>query len=268
MNGKSAVGFCLVLGLLSSCASYMKRKECEKSNWFSIGEQAALRGERPDADKFVQECKAVEADFNSSDLDRGFKKGMAQYCTADQAVKTGKEGLVFNEEFCEPADLRVLKVKYLQGLNDYCSESGGKRIGSEGKVYTKICKGEQELSFLKGYQPARKNYLVAAAKSMERELLLKQKEADSKEERLIRLGKEKSRLQARLTRTKMVPTVDPVTGKEKYSWVEVEDSSASSQIDFLNMQEHTLESEISKLRREMDTMSKSISAMEAEAAAL
>ena len=67
------------------CASYFKRKECEKINWFDHGQSVAMRGDRLNADKAVNECRKVEADISETQLDLGFKSGMQKYCDPTNA---------------------------------------------------------------------------------------------------------------------------------------------------------------------------------------
>ena len=55
MNRKIGLVFALVIStlLLSSCASYFVRKDCEKKNWYQVGYDAALRGDRISNDETV-----------------------------------------------------------------------------------------------------------------------------------------------------------------------------------------------------------------------
>ena len=85
----------------AGCASYFKRKECEKTNWFEHGQKVAMSGKRMDADPFVKECRKVEAEFSFTDLDNGFKSGMAKYCTGDNVFLVGKAGKPFSYEMCD-----------------------------------------------------------------------------------------------------------------------------------------------------------------------
>ena len=73
---------------LVACSSWFKRRECNKTNWFSYGEKVAMSGRRLDEDSFINECRKVEADVSDSQLDRGFKTGMATYCQPQTAYET------------------------------------------------------------------------------------------------------------------------------------------------------------------------------------
>ena len=44
---------------LVSCSSWFKRRECNKTNWFTHGEKVAMSGKRLDEDSFINECRKV-----------------------------------------------------------------------------------------------------------------------------------------------------------------------------------------------------------------
>ena len=85
--------------VLSSCSSYMIRKECEKLNWYQVGFDAAMRGDRISNDDSVSRCRKADAEMSESQLDVGFKAGMSKYCQPDTVFQTGKNGDLFNTDF-------------------------------------------------------------------------------------------------------------------------------------------------------------------------
>ena len=90
------VSLLILLGLnLVACASYMTRKSCEATNWFDYGKKVALDGRRLSGDDFIQQCYKAEGEVAESDLDKGFKTGMAMYCQPDTAYQTGRGGNFF-----------------------------------------------------------------------------------------------------------------------------------------------------------------------------
>lgn len=147
--------------LLTSCASYFIRKECEKINWFEQGKKAALAGAFPAADTTVQKCRKAEADIDEGALDRGFKSGRENYCSVGGAFETGKRGETFNYGLCDGVSKAVLEPKHTEGVKAYCQPENGFELGRLGSIYTKICPAKLEKPFLPQYQKGRKLWLTA-----------------------------------------------------------------------------------------------------------
>lgn len=145
--------------LMSSCTHYMVRKNCEATNWFDYGQNVALEGRRLTGDQFLNECYKAEAEISESDLDRGFKAGMAKYCLPEQAYQTGRNGNFFSEEMCVGQGLAQLKLRHTSGVLDYCKRENGYNAGASGKVYNKICPSDLEKAFLPEYNRGRIRYL-------------------------------------------------------------------------------------------------------------
>lgn len=143
----------------SSCAHYMTRKTCEATNWFDYGQNVALEGRRLTGDQFLSECYKAEAEIAESDLDRGFKAGMAKYCEPEQAYQTGRNGNFFSEEMCTGQGLSQLKLRHTSGVLDYCKRENGYNAGASGKTYNKICPSDLEKAFLPEYNRGRIRYL-------------------------------------------------------------------------------------------------------------
>jgi hypothetical protein len=137
----------------------MTRKTCESTNWFEYGQNVALEGRRLTGDNFLNECYKAEADIAESDLDRGFKAGMAKYCLPEQAYLTGRNGNFFNEEMCTGQGVSQLRLRHNAGVLDYCKRENGYGAGASGKVYQKICPSELEKAFLPEYNRGRVRYL-------------------------------------------------------------------------------------------------------------
>lgn len=142
---------------LTSCTSYFIKKDCEKQNWYQVGYDAALRGERISNDDKVTKCRKVEAEISESQLDLGFKSGMGRYCQPEGAYQTGRAGDSFNTEFCESQSLPLLTRKHQEGINAYCEN--GLSAGTSGKKYKNVCPPGLEKSFLPEYKKGRKKYL-------------------------------------------------------------------------------------------------------------
>lgn len=155
----------------SSCANFFIRQQCEKYNWYQVGYEAALRGERISNDDKVSVCRKAEAEISESQLDTGFKAGMARYCQPDTAYQTGKQGDTLNMDFCEPNILGVLRKRHYEGNIAYCKD--GLTAGQSGKRYKSVCSAELEKTFMPEYKKGRKKYLdgmVQAKQIRQREL--------------------------------------------------------------------------------------------------
>ena len=149
--------FLLTLSLMG-CASYMKRKACESTDWYQHGYQYAMQGKRLDSDPFIKECREVEAKMDYAAADTGFKAGMVNYCKEDNAYNKAFAGDSFNYDFCEPNSITKLKGSFLRGRDKLCN-SGAYEFGASGKVYAGQCKDNNEPPFLKKYGQGRYKYL-------------------------------------------------------------------------------------------------------------
>lgn len=150
----TALLFCV---LQASCTSYLIRKDCEKLNWYQVGFDAAMRGERIANDAKINACRKAEADISESQLDLGFKAGMGRYCDIEQVYQIGKVGDNFNTEFCDPGQISRLKQRHREGVLIYCQN--GSVAGLSGKKYQQVCPENLEKTFLPEYRKGRKKYL-------------------------------------------------------------------------------------------------------------
>lgn len=220
--------------LTTSCTSYFVRKDCEKLNWYQVGYDAALRGERISNDSQVNQCRKVEAEISESQLDLGFKAGMGRYCQADGAYQTGRAGDTFNSEFCDPNQLSLLTQKHKEGLTAYCND--GMSAGTSGKKYKNVCPPNLEKGFLPEYKKGRKKYLSGLVMTNEEKLTANQQE-------VIRLQFDKNSYERRLM---LLPAA--VAGKpDNYA---SERSSLSNQVGSLNSQIYQKNAQIQKWRDE------------------
>ncbi len=160
--------------LFSSCANYFIKKDCEKKNWYQVGYDAALRGERISNDPDVSQCRKVDAEISESQLDVGFKAGMSRYCQAEGVFQTGKNGDLFNTDFCEPNQMAMLKRKHQEGLDAYCTD--GTTAGLSGKKYKNVCQAKLEKTFLPDYRKGRKKYLGGMVQNSESKMQMTQGE--------------------------------------------------------------------------------------------
>ena len=156
----------LFLGV-AGCASFLKRQECDKINWYKHGEAIAMRGEWLNADTQLNECRAAEADISESKLDQGFKSGREKYCTTENSYAVGRVGDGFSKDLCDNPQQSVLLLSHKKGLNDYCSKANGYNAGVSGKKYKNNCSLELEAGFLPEYKKGRMKYVQSQIQILE-----------------------------------------------------------------------------------------------------
>ncbi|OFZ11390.1 MAG: hypothetical protein A2Z20_07645 [Bdellovibrionales bacterium RBG_16_40_8] len=159
----------MILSLVG-CASYFKRKECEKTNWFQHGQNVAMNGQNLENDTFLNECHKVEAEISESQLDLGYKKGRSNYCEPETAHRTGKNGDPFVASMCDGHNLRLLRKAHHEGILAYCQPENGEPAGASGKSYKKVCPRNLETRFLQEFNKGRKKYLSAEIDASERQI--------------------------------------------------------------------------------------------------
>ena len=82
-------------------------------------------------------------------------------------------------EFGLPADDAAWFQGYEAGLQDYCTEANGYRVGRRGGYYGRVCPATEERAFLDAYALGRETYDV------EREIAELDRRAESLQQRLV-----------------------------------------------------------------------------------
>jgi hypothetical protein len=118
-----------------------------------------MKGQRLNADDFVQQCEKVEAKIDYSNLDLGFKDGMGNYCKPNTVFNTGKKGEPFKEDLCDGSPMKKLLAQYNDGLKVFCAENNAEIFGAQGGIYKEVCPKELEENFLASYRKGRLVYL-------------------------------------------------------------------------------------------------------------
>jgi len=130
---------------LSGCAS-LDKYECLNADWRTLGYQDGARGK-------------------VADVIGNYRKDCAQHGVAP--------------------DLDAYTAGRDQGLQEYCREANGFRVGHGGKVYQGVCPRDLEYDFKVGYRDGREIYeLGAAIRSAEREIRNRQTAIDELNEEL------------------------------------------------------------------------------------
>lgn len=145
--------------LIPGCSSYFTRKSCEQINWFQHAHNVAMEGKRLEEDSRIRECEKAETEINSSEMDRGFKSGMQEYCTLEVAYNKGTNGDGFNFEFCDNNMTQRLKGRHGDGIKKFCTPENAYTIGTQGILYKNQCSKGIETSFLPKYKKGRQIYL-------------------------------------------------------------------------------------------------------------
>ncbi len=251
----------------TGCASYFKRKECEKTNWYQHGHDVAMSGRRLDADDFVKQCQKVEAKMSFTDMDTGFKAGMGKYCTSDNIYDVGRAGKPFSYEMCDGENMQKMRGRYTEGLRVFCTPASAYRFGTAGGVYQNVCPKNLENDWLSEYRKGRKIYLAAAVVEKEREIQRLDGEISRLESQRTSLSHQQMMYSGRSeTRTEQVYNVNTGTYETKTVTGPSADAQArsqqlSSEISNLNYQiqqtrskQQDIISEVSKMRTEMVTL--------------
>lgn len=233
--------------LLGGCANYMIRKECEKLNWYNVGYDAAMRGERISNDDTVSKCRKADADISDSQMDVGFKAGMSKYCQPDTVFQTGKNGELFNTDFCDSGQNSMLRARHEKGIQAYCQASNGVNAGMSGRKYQNVCSQDLEKNFLPQYKVGRRKYLSGMIHNNERKL----SETNSD---INRLTSQKRSLDNQISLIPYAKTGegDPYAARrndlQNQSW------QVGSQLSVKTQQKEKLDKEIDELRKELLTV--------------
>lgn len=237
--------FFLLTILLSGCANFFIRQECEKQNWYQLGYDAALRGERISNDAQVSRCRKAEAEISESQLDVGFKAGMSRYCQPETAFQTGRQGDTLNSDFCDTNILNLLQRKHAEGNKAYCSD--GLTAGQSGKKYKNVCAAEFEKKFIPEYKKGRKKYisnLLSIADTKRKETLIE----------IQRVTNEKFFVDRKLSYIPLAPSgqADPYIADR--SLLTNQSSSLSSQLGQIRYKSDQLQNEITVYQTELATL--------------
>jgi prefoldin subunit 5 len=253
--------------MATGCASYFKRKECNKINWFDHGKGIAMKGKRVDEDTMVKECQKVEADVQWGDLDSGFKSGMATYCDKETVFNMGKDGEKFNKRMCDGPGQRKLVAKHKAGVRIFCRADNGYRVAAKGWVYNQICPEDLEKNFMTEYDKGRKVYLKGMIDEKSQEMARLRVDVNKWERERRSVVSSLGRLKGR-----MVPVTKKVYDKKKKKHVSKivmeEDPSTKRRRATLNSSKSRLDKEIRTARTRMKTLEKELGEHKREFAAL
>lgn len=237
---------CLLVLFIVGCG-YFKRKECEAVNWYDYGFKMAMKGQRLTGDRYVNECRKVDAEISESNLDKGFKAGMSNYCKEDVVYQTGKKGEALNTDLCDPSTVRNLLESHKKGVEQYCQPKNAFDVGTAGLVYTKICPAKLEPGFLVEYKKGRKKYLETVIVEKQSKIqILERKISDTRNE-INRMEYEEKYAQLRLA---SIPASDINRAFER--------SSAQTDLDHATNRLQQTREQLSQENQEVETLQNQI----------
>lgn len=151
--------FLLICLYFASCSNWALKEKCEQTNWFDYSQNLAFQGKYLEEDGYVKDCKKVDR-TNATQLDQGFKLGRDKMCGYEEIYKRAVDGQPVFFNFCDGLDQNLMKKKHVEGLEIFCTKDRGYSYGKSGREYLKVCKANQEVSFLPSYYKGRKEYLT------------------------------------------------------------------------------------------------------------
>lgn len=251
----------------AGCASYFKRKECEKTNWFQHGHDVAMAGKRLDADDFVKQCKKAEAQIGWTEMDTGFKAGMGKYCTGDNVYAVGKAGKPFSYDMCDGESEKKMRARYTEGLRIFCTPSNGYRFGASGGIYQDVCPNDTEPDWMTEYRKGRKIWLKAVIDEKEREVARLDGEVRRLESQRQNLSFQQSSL-ASGTTSRRERVFDPLTNTYKEVVTQAPDPQAQMRSQQLSSDISSVNYQIQRTREQQTAVNAELSKMRTEMASL
>lgn len=235
------------------CSSYFKRKDCEKTNWFQHGHNVAMKGQRLNADDFVQQCEKVEAKIDYGTLDLGFKDGMGNYCKPQTVYNTGKKGEAFKEDLCDGSPIKKLLEQHKEGLKVFCQPQNAQMFGAQGGIYKDVCPKELEDNFLLNYRKGRIVFLQGLIDSKKAKMVsVKQiNESKKRDKEMTSLNLSNMRGGAAVTSKR---SYNPKTKKYVKQTVVQEDIATQNRRRDLEMKLNSLDREIRSNEKELERL--------------
>jgi len=169
---RSWIALALFSMLLCSCSTWVLKEKCQATNWFEYSQKVAYQGKYLEEDGFIKDCRGVDR-INDVQLDLGFKLGREKMCTYDEIYKRATQGQPVFFKFCDGLEAPLMKKRYQDGLNIFCTNDQGYSYGKSGQDYLKVCPAQQEVQFLPGYYRGRFEYLT--------QFLIDKRELESKQ---------------------------------------------------------------------------------------
>jgi predicted nucleic acid-binding Zn-ribbon protein len=255
-----SLGTLLCITLLSGCGT-IKKWSCNGNNWYELGYQASMNGERLDSIEKYRSCKDVQGGIDFAAADKGFKVGMAKYCTQQTAFEYGREGKPMNFPFCDQP--KFLETAYNKGILAYCEPGNALAVGRSGAASRDVCPDNMKAPFVKKYREGRKEYLQVTIRSQTQQIQDLEYEISNLETQRASLSY-KIQLLPQGTEKTIARVYDP----ERKTYIEKEitqeSPEAARQRQRLSSEMDTLNSRISNHRGQQQALRHSLRSMEDE----
>ena len=143
--------------LTTACSTFfMSDKEeemmntCKAGNWQEVGKSRGEEGDENNFSSFEKGCAEHNVNPNKEEFEKGYKAGLALYCSPQNAQHLGSLGLSLKNN-CPKKVQNSLEQSHNEGLKKYCTRGKGYSLGESGKEINKNCSGDLENDFFEGY---------------------------------------------------------------------------------------------------------------------
>lgn len=114
----------MIILLIDGCSS-LSKEECASANWQKLGQSDAERGfAEPKTEVYRKDCSEHGLKIKSDEYIKGYKKGLAKYCTHLNGLNRGKEGKKAHS-YCEQIN-PDFKQGYEVGYKEFQREESKK----------------------------------------------------------------------------------------------------------------------------------------------
>ena len=143
--------------LLAACTTHLSKQECQTTNWYQRGRQAAATGHMPNQlTHSARSCErfgiAVQKRYH-----RGWLAGTKQFCTTDNAYKLGQAGEDY-AAICSGTQAKRFVKAWRRGLRSFCTPINGYDLGASGATLPTFCARDQVVNFKRAYLRGKQDY--------------------------------------------------------------------------------------------------------------
>ena len=128
------------------------------SNWYQLGEQDALKGNKMRSTTALQAAiSQLKQPLNIREYQDGWAQGSQMYCSSANGYRLGEKGIVYNN-ICPDRLISDFDHAWQRGLREYCTQKNGYHLGELGKPYSGFCPPDLNAAFQKAYNQGYKAY--------------------------------------------------------------------------------------------------------------
>lgn len=162
MNNKKYITTLFLL--TTACSTFFMSDEeqkmmntCKAGNWQEVGKSRGKEGDENNFSSLEKGCAQHKVKPNKEEFEKGYKAGLALYCSPQNAHHLGSLGLSLKNN-CPMKMQDSLEQSHNEGLKKYCTRSNGYSLGESGKEINKNCSKDLESDFFEGYVQGKKAY--------------------------------------------------------------------------------------------------------------